>query len=189
MHLKKDQQMKENDVKNKEILDVGTISFLDNISDQDTQISDNNPSSDPSSSNSSTSSSSSSSYSSTNSNSSISINLSEQSLNEETMKQSKISDDKICSQALSMIKFLGILNMKRLDLRHDPWLRIASFLEWISQLEIALSSIINMQGMYYPNIPIATRSLLQRIKRLTCLYCDLCIFGQTNKNQHIHVQK
>ena len=43
MHLKKDQQMKENDVKNKEILDVGTISFLDNVSDQNTQFLDDNP--------------------------------------------------------------------------------------------------------------------------------------------------
>ena len=39
-----------------------------------------------------------------------------------------------------MIKFLGTLNMKKLDLRHDPRLRRASFLEWISQLEIAFSS-------------------------------------------------
>ena len=39
-----------------------------------------------------------------------------------------------------MIKFLGTLNMKKLDLKHDPRLRRASFLEWISQLEIAFSS-------------------------------------------------
>ena len=117
--------MKENEVNNKEISDVGTISFLDNISDQDTQFSDDNPSSDPSSSDSSTSSSSSSSYSSKDSNSSISTNLSKQSSNEKTIKQSKISDDKICSQALIMIKFLGTLNMKKLDLRHDPQLRRA----------------------------------------------------------------
>ena len=116
--------------------------FLDNISDQDAQFSDDNPSrSDPSLSDSSiSSSSSSSSLSSKNSNSSISTNFSKQSSNEETIKQSKISDDKICSQALSMIKFLGTLNMRKLDLRHDPRLRRASFLEWISQLEIAFSS-------------------------------------------------
>ena len=70
-----EKQTKENETYNKEISDVGTISFLDNISDQDTQFSDDNPSS-----------------------------------------------------------------VKKLDLRHDPRLRRASFLEWISQLEIAFSS-------------------------------------------------
>ena len=39
-----------------------------------------------------------------------------------------------------MIKFLGTLQMKKLDLKHEPRLRRASFLEWISQLEIAFSS-------------------------------------------------
>ena len=55
--------MKENEVINKEISDVGTILLLDNISDQNTLFSDDNPSSDPSSSDSSTSSYSCSSYS------------------------------------------------------------------------------------------------------------------------------
>ena len=45
--LTKEQQMKENEVNNKEISDVGTISFLDNNSDQDTQFTDYNPSSYP----------------------------------------------------------------------------------------------------------------------------------------------
>ena len=74
------------------------------------------------------------------SNSSISTFFSKQSSNEEPIKQSKLSDDKICSQALSMTKFLGTLNMKKLDLRHVPQLERASFLEWISQLEIVFSS-------------------------------------------------
>ena len=113
---------------------------MDHISDKDIQLSDDNPSSDPSLSDSSIDSSSSSSYSSKTSNSSISTNPSKQSSNKETIKQSKTSDDRICSQALSMKTILGTLNMKRLDLRHDPWLRGASFLEWISQLEIAFSS-------------------------------------------------
>ena len=39
-----------------------------------------------------------------------------------------------------MIKFLGTLNMKKLDLKHEPRLRRVAFLEWITQLEIAFSS-------------------------------------------------
>ena len=39
-----------------------------------------------------------------------------------------------------MIKFLGTINMKKLGLRHDPRLKRAAFLEWISKLEIAFSS-------------------------------------------------
>ena len=39
-----------------------------------------------------------------------------------------------------MIKFLGTLHMRKLDLKHEPRLRIIAFLEWISQLEIAISS-------------------------------------------------
>ena len=39
-----------------------------------------------------------------------------------------------------MIKFLGTLNMKKLDLKHEPRLRRVSFLEWITQLEIVFSS-------------------------------------------------
>ena len=39
-----------------------------------------------------------------------------------------------------MIKFLGTLHIKNLDLKHEPGLRRASFLEWIPQLEIAFSS-------------------------------------------------
>ena len=46
----------------------------------------------------------------------------------------------MCSKALELIKFLGTLQMKKLELKHDPKLRRASFLEWISQLEVAFSS-------------------------------------------------
>ena len=36
-----------------------------------------------------------------------------------------------------MIKFLGTMNMKKLDLKHEPRQRRYAFLEWITQLEIA----------------------------------------------------
>ena len=39
-----------------------------------------------------------------------------------------------------MIKILGTLNMKKLDLKHEPRQRRAAFIDWISQLEIAFSS-------------------------------------------------
>ena len=39
-----------------------------------------------------------------------------------------------------MIKFLGTLQMMKLDLKHEPRQRRMAFLEWISQLEIAFSS-------------------------------------------------
>ena len=39
-----------------------------------------------------------------------------------------------------MIKFLDTLNMRKLDLKHEPRLRRSAFLEWISQLEITFSS-------------------------------------------------
>ena len=46
----------------------------------------------------------------------------------------------MCSKALELIKFLGTLQMRKLELKHDPKLRRASFLEWISQLEVVFSS-------------------------------------------------
>ena len=55
-------------------------------------------------------------------------------------KGHKLTSDKVCSQALQMIKFLGTLHMRKLDLKHEPRLRRIAFLEWISQLEIAFSS-------------------------------------------------
>ena len=167
--------------------DVDTIFFLDHISDKDIQLSDDNPSSDPSSSDSSISSSSSSSYSSTNSNSTIST---KQSSNKESTKTRKLSDDKICSQALSMIKFLGTLNMKKLDLKHDPRLRRASFLEWISQLEIAFSSNKYTRHVLsqYSN---SNKIIVTKDKKIILLVYTViyAFFRQANKNQYIHVQE
>ena len=58
----------------------------------------------------------------------------------QTPNQNKLLNDKICSQELGMMKFLGTLNTKKLDQKHKPRLRRTAFLEWISQLEIAFSS-------------------------------------------------
>ena len=56
-------------------------------------------------------------------------------------KKSKfLSSDKVCYHALNMIKFLGTLHMKKLDLKYEPRLRRAAFIEWISQLEMAFFS-------------------------------------------------
>ena len=55
-------------------------------------------------------------------------------------KSPKLIHDKVCTQALNMIKFLGTLNMKKIDLKHEPRQRRYAFMEWISQLEIAFSS-------------------------------------------------
>ena len=55
-------------------------------------------------------------------------------------KSHKLTSDKVCSQALQTIKFLGTLHMRKLDLKHKHRLRRIAFLEWISQLEIAFSS-------------------------------------------------
>ena len=52
-------------------------------------------------------------------------------------KNTKLTSEKVCSQALQMIKFLGTLYMRKLDLKHEPRLRRIVFLEWISQLELA----------------------------------------------------
>ena len=52
----------------------------------------------------------------------------------------QLNSDKVCQHSLSMIKILGTLHMKKLDLKYEPRLRQADFIEWISQLEIAFSS-------------------------------------------------
>ena len=39
-----------------------------------------------------------------------------------------------------MMRFAGTLNMKKLDFKHEPRQKRATFIDWISQLEIALSS-------------------------------------------------
>jgi len=102
------------------------------------KIAQDDPSDQPSSSDSSKSSSSASSSVSSNSSTNSSHKVANSAHKDRYI--SKLSDSKICSQALIMIKFLGTLNMKKLDLKHEPRLRRASFLEWISQLEIAFSS-------------------------------------------------
>ena len=44
-------------------------------------------------------------------------------------KGHKLTSDKVCSQALQMIIFLGTLHMRKLDLKHEPRLRRIAFLE------------------------------------------------------------
>ena len=39
-----------------------------------------------------------------------------------------------------MIKFLGIINTKKLDLKREPKVRRAAFLEWVGCLEVASSN-------------------------------------------------
>ena len=51
-----------------------------------------------------------------------------------------LNSDRICKQALNMIKFLGTLQIKKLDLKEESRQRRMAFLEWIGQLEIAFSS-------------------------------------------------
>ncbi len=43
----------------------------------------------------------------------------------------RLNADKLCKQALNMIKFLASLQMKKLDLKHEPRQRRIAFLEWI----------------------------------------------------------
>ena len=52
----------------------------------------------------------------------------------------KLTNIRVCSEALTMIKFLGQLHTKKLDLKHEPKLRRAAFLDWISQLEVAFKT-------------------------------------------------
>ena len=58
-------------------------------------------------------------------------NKEKKSNNYKKRKSSKLTSDKECPQALQMIKFLGTLQMKKLDLKHEPRLRKVAFLEWI----------------------------------------------------------
>ena len=44
-------------------------------------------------------------------------------------KNTKLTSDKVYSQALQMIKFLETLHMRKLDLKHEPRLRRIAFLE------------------------------------------------------------
>ena len=87
-------------------------------------------------------------------------------------------------------KFLGTLNVRKLDVRHDPRLRRASYLEWIPQLEITFSSNKYMKHVLsqYSN---NNKITVTKDKKIDLLVYTVifCIFGQANRNQHIHVQK
>ena len=74
------------------------------------------------------------------SNSSSSNDLPKKENNNFKKNRRPLSDKKLCNQALNMIKFLGTIHMKKLDLKHEPRLRRIAFLDWIGQLEIAFSS-------------------------------------------------
>ena len=50
------------------------------------------------------------------------------------------SESKLCSQSFSMIKFLGTINIKKLELKSDPRIRRANFHDWIGCLEVAFSN-------------------------------------------------
>ena len=50
------------------------------------------------------------------------------------------SESKLCSQSFSMIKFLGTINTKKLELRADPRSRRSNFHDWIGCLEVAFSN-------------------------------------------------
>ena len=69
-----------------------------------------------------------------------------------------------------MIKFLGTLNMKKLDLKHEPRLRRTAFLEWITQLEIAFSS-----NKYTRNI-LSDYSTKNKIKTTKDKNVDLLVY-------------
>ena len=73
---------------------------------------------------------------------SSSDNTSRERVNKPTLKKQgeRLSNKRLCYQALKMIKFLGTIHLKKLDLKHEPRLRRIAFLDWIEQLEIAFSS-------------------------------------------------
>ena len=50
------------------------------------------------------------------------------------------SESKLCSQSFSMIKFLGTINTKKLELKSGPRVRRANFHDWIGCLEVAFSN-------------------------------------------------
>ena len=52
--------------------------------------------------------------------------------NKSTLKKKKkkrLSNQRLCYQALNMIKFLGTIHMKKLDSKYEPRLRRIAFLE------------------------------------------------------------
>ena len=55
-------------------------------------------------------------------------------------RNTRINSDKLCKQALYIIKFLGTLQTKILHLKYELRQRIVAFLESVNQLEIVFSS-------------------------------------------------
>ena len=53
----------------------------------------------------------------------------------------RLNSDKLCKQALNIMKFLASLQMKKLNLKHEPRQRRIAFLEWIGQLAINTSKM------------------------------------------------
>ena len=52
-------------------------------------------------------------------------------------RKSYPNDEELCKQSLAMIKFLGTMKTRKLDLKHDPKTRRSTFLEWLSNIEVA----------------------------------------------------
>ena len=50
------------------------------------------------------------------------------------------SDDSLCKQSLSIIKLLGTMRTKKLDLKHEPKARRIVFLEWLANIEVAFTN-------------------------------------------------
>ena len=53
-------------------------------------------------------------------------------------KEKYPTDEELCKQSLAMIKFLGPMKTRKLDFKHDPKNRRIAFLEWLSNIEVAL---------------------------------------------------
>ena len=52
-------------------------------------------------------------------------------------KEKYPTDEELCKQSLAMIKFLGTMKTRKLDLKHDPKNRRIAFLEWLLNIEVA----------------------------------------------------
>ena len=50
------------------------------------------------------------------------------------------TDDSLCKQSLAITELLGTMRTRKLDLKHEPKARRTAFLEWLSNLEVALNS-------------------------------------------------
>ena len=79
-------------------------------------------------------------FGSSTSNSSHSEPLSRKRYKKSRKNKGHPSESKLCAQSFSMIKFLGTMNIKKLELKHEPKQRRTAFLEWIGCLEVAFSN-------------------------------------------------